>query len=117
MFQGSENISPMQHINNIQRIGGEFNANTAFDKSFSYQTVPSSQLALVLWLESDRMGSLSVTGVNLERAKETLMAEQCQRLSAEPYLESFFLFDEILFADFVYGYPHPLPYEAGGYWR
>ena len=107
MFQGSENISPMQHINYIQRIGGEFNANTAFDKSFFYQTVPSNQLALVLWLESDRMGSLSVTGVNVERAKETLMAEQRQRRSAEPYLESFFLFDEILFPDFVYG--HPLP--------
>jgi len=105
MFQGSENISPMQHINYIQRIGGEFNANTSFDKSFFYQTVPSNQLALVLWLESDRMGSLSVTGVNVERAKETLMAEQRQRRSAEPYLESFFLFDEILFPDFVYGHP------------
>ncbi len=105
MFQGSENISPMQHINYIQRIGGEFNANTAFDKSFFYQTVPSNQLALVLWLESDRMGSLSVTGVNVERAKETLLAEQRQRRSAEPYLESFFLFDEILFPDFVYGHP------------
>jgi len=105
MFQGSENISPMQHINYIQRIGGEFNANTAFDKSFFYQTVPSNQLALVLWLESDRMGSLSVTGVNVERTKETLMAEQRQRRSAEPYLESFFLFDEILFPDFVYSHP------------
>lgn len=105
MFQGSENISPMQHINYIQRIGGEFNANTAFDKSFFYQTVPSNQLALVLWLESDRMGSLSVTGVNVERAKETLVTEQRQRRSAEPYLESFFLFDEILFPDFVYGHP------------
>lgn len=105
MFQGSENISPMQHVNYIQRIGGEFNANTTFDKSFFYQTVPSNQLALVLWLESDRMGALSVTGVNVERAKETLMAEQRQRRSAEPYLESFFLFDEILFPDFVYGHP------------
>jgi predicted Zn-dependent peptidase len=105
MFQGSENISPMQHINYIQRIGGEFNANTAFDKSFFYQTVPSNQLALVLWLESDRMGSLSVMGVNVERAKETVIAEQRQRRSSEPYLDSFFLFDEILFPDFVYGHP------------
>jgi zinc protease len=75
MLQGSENISPMQQINYIQRIGGEFNANTAFDKSFFYQTVPFNQLALVLWLESDRMGPLSVTGVNVERAQETLLAK------------------------------------------
>jgi hypothetical protein len=63
------------------------------------------------------MGSLSVTGVNVERAKEILMAEQRQRRSAEPYLETFFFFDEILFPDFVYGHPHPSPCEAGGYWR
>lgn len=30
MFHSSENISSMQHINYIQRIGGEFNAKTAF---------------------------------------------------------------------------------------
>jgi zinc protease len=107
----------MQYINYIQRIGGEFNANTAFDKSFFCQTVPSNQLALVLWLESDRMGSLSVMGGNVERAKENLMAEQLQRRSAEPYLETFFPFDEVLFPDFVYGHPHPSPCEAGGYWQ
>jgi len=105
MFQGSENVSPMQHINYIQRIGGEFNADTSFDKTYFYETVPSNQLALALWLESDRMGSLRITGSSVERAKETLRAEHRQRRINEPYLESFFQFDRLLFPDFVYGHP------------
>ncbi|MHB8095986.1 MAG: M16 family metallopeptidase, partial [Candidatus Aminicenantales bacterium] len=105
MFHGSENISPMQHINYIQRIGGEFNADTSFDKTYFYETVPSNQLALALWLESDRMGSLSITGSSVERAKETLRAEHRQRRVNESYLESFFQFDRLLFPDFVYGHP------------
>jgi predicted Zn-dependent peptidase len=105
MFQGSENVSPMQHINYVQRIGGEFNANTAFDKTYFYETVPSNQLALLLWLESDRMASLAITGPNVERAKETLITEHRQRRTSEPYMESFFLFDSLLFPDFAYGHP------------
>jgi zinc protease len=105
MFQGSENVSPMQHINYIQRIGGEFNADTAFDKTYFYETVPSNQLALALWLESDRMAAPAITGANVERAKEALIAESRQRRTAEPYMESFFLFDRLLYPDFAYGHP------------
>lgn len=105
MFQGSENVSPMQHINYIQRIGGEFNANTAFDKTYFYETVPSNQLALALWLESDRMAAPAITGPNVERAKEALIAESRQRRTTEPYMESFFLFDSLLYPDFAYGHP------------
>jgi zinc protease len=105
MFQGSENVSPMQHINYIQRIGGEFNANTSLDKTYFYETVPSNQLALALWLESDRMATLAITGPNVERAKEALIAERRQRRTSEPYMESFFLFDSLLFPDFAYGHP------------
>jgi zinc protease len=105
MFQGSENVSPMQHINYIQRIGGEFNANTAFDKTYFYETVPSNQLALALWLESDRMAAPAITGATVERAKEALIGEGRQRRTTEPYMESFFLFDGLLYPDFTYGHP------------
>jgi len=105
MFQGSENVSPMQHINYVQRIGGEFNANTAFDKTYFYESVPSNQLALALWLESDRMASPAITGATVERAKEALISEGRQRRTAEPYMESFFIFDRILYPDFAYGHP------------
>jgi zinc protease len=105
MFQGSENVSPMQHINHIQRIGGEFNANTTFDKTYFYQTLPSNQLALALWLESDRMASLNINTSNVEQAKEALLAEHRQRRATEPYMESFFRFDQMLYPDYAYGHP------------
>lgn len=105
MFQGSENVSPMQHVNYILRVGGEFNANTTFDKTYFYETVPSNQLALALWLESDRMASLSINAATVGKAREMLEAEQRQRRATEPYLDSFFRFDQMAFPDYAYGHP------------
>jgi zinc protease len=36
MFQGSENVSPLQHLSFIQKVGGELNANTTLDKTLFY---------------------------------------------------------------------------------
>lgn len=105
MFQGSENVPPMQHVNYIQRIGGSFNAHTTFDKAYFYETVPSNQLALALWLESDRMAAPGLAGPSVERAKEAVVAEHRHRRTTEPYMESFFSFDSLLFPDFTYGHP------------
>ncbi len=105
MFQGSENVGRMRHVSFIQRIGGELNADTRIDKSLYYQRVPSNQLALVLWLESDRMRSLEITPANVEKAKEALGVELRQRRANEPFFESSFSFDQILFPDFSYSHP------------
>lgn len=105
MFQGSQNISRMQHISFINRIGGIPNADTKEDRTLFYQTVPSNQLALILWLESDRMKSLEITPLGLEQAKEALIGEIQQRKINEPYFESFLRFDELLFPDFAYSHP------------
>lgn len=105
MFQGSKNIGRMQHISFIQRIGGELNAATTEDKTIFYQTVPSNQLALVLWLESDRMKSLEINTSNVERMKEALIEEIRHRKTADPYLESSIYFDQLLFSDFTHSHP------------
>ncbi|MGB9893471.1 MAG: M16 family metallopeptidase [Candidatus Saccharicenans sp.] len=107
MFQGSENVGPLQHINYIQNIGGELNAATTFDKTYFYQTVPSNQLGLVLWLESDRMHSLEIDDSKVEKEKEILIQNEKDRRLQEPFAHYFFLMDEILYPDFAYG--HPLP--------
>jgi len=105
MFQGSENIGRMQHISFIQRIGGTLNAATTEDKTIFYQTVPSNQLALVLWLESDRMKALEINASNVERTKIDLIEEIRHRKSIDPYLESSLLFDQHLFPSFAYSHP------------
>jgi len=105
MFQGSENIAPMQHFSYIQRIGGLLNAATSYDKTLFYQTVPSNQLALVLWLESDRLRSLAISRGSLEKTKDALIEERRQRQASDLYFESYTLFDQLLFPDFAYGHP------------
>ncbi|MBC7361303.1 MAG: insulinase family protein [Candidatus Aminicenantes bacterium] len=107
MFQGSQNVGPLQHINYIQNVGGELNAATTFDKTYFYETVPSNQLGLVLWLESDRMNSLEISEATVGKIKEILINNDRQRRLQEPYSRYFFLIDQILYPDFSYG--HALP--------
>jgi len=105
MFQGSKNIGPMQHINFIQKIGGDLNAATTEDKTIFYQTVPSNQLALVLWLESDRMMSLILDSQKLERMKSGLIDEGNRRKEEDPYFESGLYFDRLLYPSDAYSHP------------
>ncbi len=105
MFLGSRNIGPMQHINYLNRIGGEFNAETKADKTIFSQTIPSNQLALVLWLESDRMNSLSINASNVQHAKNSLIEEIKIAKDNDPYRESALYFDQLLYANDAYSHP------------
>jgi zinc protease len=108
MFQGSENVGPKQHVNFVQKAGGELNAQTTFDRTVFYQTLPSNQLALALWLESDRMRSLALIPGEVERVRNDILAAHRDRIEVEPYFESFEAFNEILFNDQNGIYGHPL---------
>jgi len=105
MFQGSKNVSRMQHILYINRIGGTLNAATTEEKTIFFQTVPSNQFALVLWLESDRMKYLEIKESNLERVKDSLLEEIQHRKATDPYLESSFAFDRLIYPNFSYSHP------------
>ncbi|MBN2207049.1 MAG: insulinase family protein [Candidatus Aminicenantes bacterium] len=105
MFQGSQNIGPLQHIAHIGRVGGDFNATTSEDLTFFYQTVPANQLPLVLWLESDRMRLLDIRTEAVERVRAGLIEEIIERRTSEPYWDSNILFDQSLFPDFSYSHP------------
>jgi len=105
MFQGSRNVTRMQHILYINRIGGTLNAITTEEKTIFFQTVPSNQLALVLWLESDRMKSLDIKESNVERVKDSLVEEIHHRKTTDPYLESSFAFDRLIYPNFAYSHP------------
>jgi len=105
MFQGSENVAPLQHLTYIQKVGGELNATTTPDKALFYETLPSNQLPLALWLESDRMKSLVITPAAIERTRSELIEEYKARSAADPYYATFSQFDMLLFPDPLYGHP------------
>jgi predicted Zn-dependent peptidase len=105
MFQGSRNIGSMQHIHFISKVGGVLNAETTEDITIFYQTVPASQLALVLWLESDRMMSLDIHPSKVKRMKNSLIEEIEQRKLDDPYYETSVLLDQLLYPNDAYSHP------------
>src|SRR5205823_1455444 len=59
MFEGSEHVGEKAHVRYLESIGAtDIDATTDFDRTNYFETVPSNQLELALWLESDRMGFL-----------------------------------------------------------
>ena len=55
LFEGSENIKRGEFMKLVQSAGGQLNANTTQDRTFYYEVLPSNQLELALWMESERM--------------------------------------------------------------
>lgn len=59
MFEGSRHIGSKAHFRHLERAGAnDINGTTDFDRTNYFETLPSNQLELALWLESDRMGYL-----------------------------------------------------------
>ncbi|MCP4455501.1 MAG: insulinase family protein, partial [Planctomycetes bacterium] len=53
MFQGSDNVADEEHFKIITEAGGTLNGSTSRDRTNYYETVPSNQLEIMLWLEAD----------------------------------------------------------------
>src|SRR6185503_8530285 len=71
MFQGSRNVPEDMYFKFLERVGAtDVNGTTNTDRTNYYETVPANQLALALWLESDRMGFL------LDHADKATFASQ-----------------------------------------
>ncbi|HVP11920.1 MAG TPA: pitrilysin family protein [Phycisphaerae bacterium] len=60
MFRGTDRLGPEEHFNYIRRVGGDCNAYTSFDQTVYVEDLPSNQLELALWLESERMAFLKI---------------------------------------------------------
>ncbi len=108
MFQGSSNIAKEQHFKFIQEAGGTLNGSTSTDKTNYYETLPSNNLELGLWLESDRMGFLlpALTQEKLDNQKEVVMNERRQRYDNQPYGRAWeILFSTLFPKDHPYNWP------------
>ncbi len=105
MFEGSRNVSRMQHVRFIQRIGGRLNAVTERDRTIFYQTVPSHHLTSILWLESDRMMSLSIDQANVDFWKSNLKSGLKMRSGQDPYQNGSRVFDALLYPDYAINHP------------
>jgi zinc protease len=85
MFQGSEHVGPNRHFAFVQEAGGTLNATTSYDRTNYFETLPSHNYELGLWLEADRMRSLAVTQQTLETQRSVVMEERRSRYDNQPY--------------------------------
>lgn len=85
MFEGTENIPRGEYMNIIQANGGVLNANTSHDRTYYYQVLPSNQLELGLWMESDRLLQAKIDTVGLETQREVVKEEKRSRIDNQPY--------------------------------
>ncbi|MGZ6540113.1 MAG: M16 family metallopeptidase, partial [Bacteroidia bacterium] len=85
MFEGSDNIKRGEYMKLIQNAGGQMNANTSFDRTFYFEVLPSNQLELGLWMESERMLHLKVDSVGVETQRKVVKEELKQRNENTPY--------------------------------
>jgi zinc protease len=85
MFEGSANIKKGEHFKYVQANGGSMNGSTHPDYTDYFETMPSNKLGLALWLESDRMRSLSITAENLKNQQEAVKQEKRLSFDNQPY--------------------------------
>ena len=87
MFQGSAHVPKNGHFELIERVGGVLNATTWFDRTNYFETVPSHDLELALWLESDRMGWMlpAMDQEKLDNQRDVVKNEKRQRYDNQPY--------------------------------
>ena len=85
LFEGSENINRGEFGDYIQNAGGMMNANTTQDRTFYYEVLPSNELELGLWLESERMLHAKVDEKGVETQRKVVKEERRQRVDNRPY--------------------------------
>jgi predicted Zn-dependent peptidase len=89
----------------IQSAGGVNNATTFFDRTNYFESLPSHQLEIGLWLEADRMATLldALSQENLDNQRDVVKNEKRQSYDNRPY-GSFF--ERLMAALFPPGHPY-----------
>lgn len=85
MFSGSKYIPRGDYYKMIQNAGGQLNANTTQDRTLYYEILPSNQLSLGLWMESERMLHLKIDSISVETQRKVVKEERKQRFDNQPY--------------------------------
>ena len=86
LFEGTENIDRGQFMSIVKAAGGALNANTTQDRTFYYELLPSNQLELGLYLESERMLHAKIDSIGVETQREVVKEEKRQSIDNVPYM-------------------------------
>lgn len=109
MFEGSKDANA-KYFSFIEKAGanlfeGGVNGTTSEDRTNYFESVPSANLEFVIWLESDRLATLTdvLTKEKLDNERDIVKNERRQGLENRPYGRAFMLITENLFPN---GHPY-----------
>ncbi len=112
MYQGSANAKG-EYFAYVEKAGanlreGGVNGTTSEDRTNYFVTVPSANMEYILWLESDRIATLtdSLTQQDFDNQREVVRNERRQGVENQPYGRAFKLISENVFPS---GHPYSWP--------
>lgn len=85
LFEGSANIKRGEFFKYVSSAGGQNNAFTTQDQTFYYEVLPSNQMELGLWLESERLLHAKIEDIGVETQREVVKEEKRLRVDNQPY--------------------------------
>ena len=85
MFEGSKNIGRGEFSEIVEKAGGSLNAYTSFDVTNYFVLLPSNQLELGLWLESERLLHPVIDSIGIATQKSVVTEEMKQTRDNQPY--------------------------------
>ncbi len=103
MFEGSKNANG-KYFTFVGQAGanlfeGGVNGTTSTDRTNYFATVPSANLEYILWIESDRLATLTdvLTKAKLDNERDIVKNERRQGLENQPYGRAFMLIQQNVF--------------------
>ncbi|MDY3338588.1 pitrilysin family protein [Riemerella anatipestifer] len=97
LFEGTPNIKRGEWFKVVSSNGGNNNANTNGDRTYYYETFPSNNTQLGLWMEAERMRHPIINQVGVDTQREVVKEEKRLRMDNQPYGN---LFNSILTSAF-----------------
>ena len=85
LFEGTEYIKRGDWSKIVSSNGGADNANTTQDRTYYYEILPSNNLQLGLWMESERMLHPVINQVGVDTQNEVVKEEKRMRVDNSPY--------------------------------
>ncbi len=102
LFEGTKNIERGKWFEIVASNGGRNNANTNMDRTYYYETFPSNNLELGLWLESERLLHPVINQIGVDTQKEVVQEEKRLRVDNSPYGRVFEQMSKNLFVKHPY---------------
>jgi zinc protease len=94
MFDGNENLEPYDHVLFINKMGGTVSGRVNYDNAVFYEVLPTQEINVALWLESERLKSLRLQDQNIDYHKNQIfnrinrLWESSQSFKAQSWVNS-----------------------------